>query len=325
MSERVSPAVIGAFVVGAFAILVASIMVVGSGKLFKKTTLFVCMFQGDVNGLKIGAPVKFKGVQVGSVTDIRLVLSPKEGQLKENMPGIWLPVIIEIDRAMLAGRGGTGRAITRAGMDEFIKRGLRAQLSVESFLTGLLYVDLDLHPNAPLDLALEQGGELREIPTIPTTLESVQRQAGDALAKFQQIDFNALAVSITEAANSIKSLTSSPQLMATLSSLKDATANLNTTITDMRSTINNINGHIDPLVGSLQRNSVEVDATLKQTRASLIEVQSALDPDSPMAVHLNQALEQLTETMRIVGEFVDYMQRNPSAPLRGKYVPEKDR
>ena len=50
-----------------------------------------------------------------------------------------------------------------------------------------------------------------------------------------------------------------------------------------------------------------------------------LDPDSPMAVHLNQALEQLSETTQIVGEFVDYLQRNPSAVVRGKYVPAKDR
>jgi len=324
MSKKISPTIIGAFVVSALAILLASIMVVGSGKLFKRSTLFVCMFQGDVNGLKIGAPVKFKGVQIGSVTDIKLVLSPKEGRLKQDKTGIWLPVIVEIDRTMLIGRGGTGRALTQAGMDEMINRGMRAQLNVESFLTGLLYVDLDLHPNAPLDLVLQPGGKLREIPTVPTTLESVQRQAGEALAKFQQIDFKALADSITKAANSIENLTNSPQLRATLSSLKDAAANLNVTITTTRGTMNNINGHIDPLMTSLQRNSAEVDATLKQTRAILVLAGAALDPDSPMAVHLDQTLEQLTETTRTLGEFVDYLQRNPSALVRGKYVPATD-
>ena len=252
MSKQFSPTAIGSFVVGSFALLLPAIVVVGSGKLFQKPVQFICFFHGDVNGLKVGAPVKFRGVQIGSVTDIKLVLSPKEGQLKQDKTGIWLPVIIEIDRTMLIGRGGTGEALTQIGMNAMIQRGMRAQLSVESFLTGLLYVDLDLHPNAPLDLALQPGGQLREIPTIPTTLESVQRQAGEALAKFQQIDFKALAVSITEAANSIKTLSSSPQLMATLNSLKDAAANMNVTITAMRGTINNINGHIDPLMASLR-------------------------------------------------------------------------
>ena len=50
------------FVVGSFALAIAAIVVVGSGSLFKKPLQFVCMFQGNVNGLRIGAPVKFKGV-----------------------------------------------------------------------------------------------------------------------------------------------------------------------------------------------------------------------------------------------------------------------
>ena len=79
-------------------------------------------------------------------------------------------------------------------------------------------------------------------------MEAVQKQATEALAKFEQIDFKALAVSITDAANSIRALTSSPELKATLDSLKQTTANLNTTIIAIRATINNANAKIDPLV-----------------------------------------------------------------------------
>ena len=61
MSKRFSPAVIGAFVVGALAVLITAIMVVGSGKLFQKQYEFVCMFEGNLNGLKVGAPVKYSG------------------------------------------------------------------------------------------------------------------------------------------------------------------------------------------------------------------------------------------------------------------------
>jgi len=325
MTKRVSSAVIGAFVVGSFAVLVAAIMVVGSGQLFKKPLLFVCMFQGDLNGLKIGAPVKFRGVQIGSVAAIRLALTPDEGRLKENATGFWLPVIVEIERSQILARGGTGAALGGRGLEDMIRRGLRAQLNVESLLTGLLYIDLDLHPNAPLNLALEPGGRYREIPTIPTTLESVQKQATEAFAKFEQIDFKALAISITEVANSIKSLTSSPKVQATLDSLKDVTANLNTTIVSIRGTIDRVNSRLDPLMASFQKNSAEVNATLAQARAALVQLQSALDPEAPLAIRLNETLDQLTETTRSMGAFTDYLQRNPSALVRGKYIPDKDR
>jgi hypothetical protein len=65
MAKRVSPTAIGVFVVASFALVVAALIVVGSGNLFRKPLQFICVFQGDVNGLKVGAPVKFKGVQIG--------------------------------------------------------------------------------------------------------------------------------------------------------------------------------------------------------------------------------------------------------------------
>jgi paraquat-inducible protein B len=324
MAKRVSPAVIGAFVVSSFVVMVAALVVVVSGRLFIKPLTFVCMFQGDLNGLKVGAPVKFRGVQIGSVAAIKLFLSPEEGRLRPSITQLWLPVIIELDPALITSRGGTGAALKQTGFEDAIKRGARAQLNVESLLTGLLYIDLDIRPNTPLNIVLEPGGRYREIPTVPTTMEAVQKQATEALAKFEQIDFKALAVSITDAANSIRALTGSPELKATIESLKQTAANLNTTIVAIRATINNANAKIDPLVSSLQKNSQEVNSTLAQTRTALDDLQSTLDPDSPLAVHLNETLDQLTETTRSIGAFTDYLQHNPSSLIRGRYVPAKD-
>ena len=88
MSKRFSTTAIGAFVVGSFALLVAAIVVVGSGKMFQKPVQFVCFFPGDVNGLKVGAPVKFRGVQIGSVASIRLILPPDQGTVRSDLKGI---------------------------------------------------------------------------------------------------------------------------------------------------------------------------------------------------------------------------------------------
>ena len=326
MSTRVSPAVIGAFVVGALAVLITAIMVVGSGKLFQQQYRFVCMFAGNLNGLKVGAPVKYSGVEIGSVASIRLALSPDEGRLK---PGFakynWLPVIIVIDRSRITRRGGTGVQLSEEGFQNALNSGLRAQLNVESILTGLLYVALDLHPNAPLNLVLEPGGAYREIPTIPTMLESVQKQVMDGLEKLNQIDFRGLVASVDNAADSISNLANSPNLNAALVGLQQSTEQLDKTLNAVRLTINNINDHVDPLGAGLQKNSRELSQTLAQTQATLLDVRGLLDPDSPTVVNLNQALQQLTQTTRSLNSFTDYLERNPSAPIRGAYVPAKDR
>lgn len=326
MGKRISPSAIGIFVVGSFALVIAAIIVVGSGSLFKKPHRFVCMFPGDVNGLKIGAPVKYKGVQIGTVEEIKIALAPGEGEERPGITDIRLPVIIGIERELITQRGGTGAALSKEGFDTMIARGLRAQLEAESLLTGLLYVDLDLHPNAPLTLVLVPGsGSLTEIPTVPTTMAAIQKQATDAIAKLDKIDFDGLVNSITQAANSIKEITSDPALKATLASLKTTVVNLDKTLTSVRAAVDNVNGEIDPLVASLRKSSDEANATMKDTRATLVELRGTLEPDSPLSVHLNEALDQLADTTRSVDELTNYLQRNPAALIRGKYVPEKDR
>jgi paraquat-inducible protein B len=323
MSKRVSPAVIGAFVVASFAILVVALIVVGSGKMFTRPIRFICMFQGNLNGLKIGAPVKVRGVQIGTVAMIELRLLPSQGRMKPGVRGLRLPVIIDVDRSQLLARGGTGAALEQSGFDDMIKQGMRAQLATESLLTGLLYIDLDVHPTAPINLALEPGGPYREIPTVQTGLEQLQERLTHALDKFEKIDFQALVVSITDAANSIKTLTGSPELKVTMESLKGTIANLNQAINSARALINNANSQVGPLVADIRESSDEANKTMKDTRAALVGLQQTLDPNAPLAVRLNRALDSLTETSQSLGEFTDYLQRNPGALVRGRYVPEK--
>jgi paraquat-inducible protein B len=293
--------------------------------MFTKPVRFICMFQGNLNGLKVGAPVKVRGVQIGTVASIELRLLPSQGQQRPDVKELRLPVIVDLDGSQLLARGGTGAALGEAGFEDFIKRGMRAQLEVESLLTGLLYVDLDLHPGAPMNLALEPGGPYREIPTVKTDLAQLQERLTQALEKFEKIDFQALVVSITDAANSIKTLTGSPELKATLESLKGTIANLNQAVVSARALINNANSQVGPLVADIQEASDEADKPMKDTRAALVGLQQTLDPNAPLAVRLNQALDSLTETSRSIGELSDYLQRNPGALIRGRYVPDKDK
>jgi len=326
MGKRISPAAIGMFVVGSFALVIIAIVVVGSGGLLKKPVRFVCMFQGNVNGLRVGAPVKFKGVQIGTVEQIKLVLSPSEGILKSGITDMHLPVIIGIDREMITQRGATGMALSPGGFESMISRGLSAQLEAESLLTGLLYVDLDLRPNSQPNLSLVPGGGgLREIPTVPTTMEAIQQHATEAIAKLDTIDLNGLVNSFIQAANSIKEMTADPAIHRTLESLPRTLASLDKTLTSMRAAIENINQEVDPMSASFHKSSEELNATMKDTRATLLQLQAMLDSDSPLAVNLNQALGQFSDTAQAIEQLTDYMQRNPAALIRGKYVPEKDR
>ena len=321
MARRPNPTAVGAFVVLSLILIAAAILLFGSQRFFRKHYEFVCFFEGDLNGLKIGAPVKFRGVPIGTVTRIRLGLDPDEGTVRAGVTGLHLPVVFELDENQLVSKGMTAGMLEPATLNQLINRGLRAQLNIESILTGLLYIDIDLHPDTPKNLVLEPGsGRRQEIPTIPTTIEQVQQSALRALAKLDQIDFAAMAHSITAASDSIKEFARSQSLKDAINSLTITAASLNGAAVAIRAAANNVNTKIDPLAASLKRTSDDADTTMKQVKLAIGDVQTTLAPDSPVTYQLKTTLKDMSEASRSIRELADYLQRNPSALVRGKYI-----
>ena len=89
MAKQTSKTLIGGFVVGAVALIVAGVLIFGSGQFFQESYKYVLYFRGSLKGLSVGAPVLFQGVQVGSVTDISLETDTEDMTLQ-------IPVTIEI-------------------------------------------------------------------------------------------------------------------------------------------------------------------------------------------------------------------------------------
>ncbi len=322
MAKRVSSTAIGMFVVGSLALILVALAVLGSGRLFRRPHRFVCFFQGSLNGLKVGAPVKVRGVEIGTVEKIMLRLPPSYGTVNPQLPPE-LPVIIDVDEAQLKKQGGTGEALKPGELDALIKRGLRAQLNMESLLTGILFVDIDFRPGTPLTLVLEPGSRIREVPTIPTDLAQVQKSAMTALAHLEKVDFVALAQSITDAANAARDLASSPDLKATLGALKEDAGDLNPILDSIRHFSNELNANTGPLMASLRKTSDQADLTLVQVSSTMSALQMSVAPDSPLAYRLNATLDNLSGASDAIRELADYLQRNPSALVRGKYVSDR--
>lgn len=322
MAKRVSSAAIGMFVVGSLALIVVALAVLGSGRLFRRPHEFVCFFQGSLNGLKVGAPVKFRGVEIGTVEKIMLRLPAAYGKVNPQVPPE-LPVIVEVDEAQLKRQGGTGEALKPGELEDLIKRGLRAQLSMESILTGILYIDLVFQPDTPVTLVLEPGARIREVPTIPTEFAQIQKSAVSALAHLEKVDFVALARSVTDAANATRDLLGSPDLKTTLAELNQDARDLNATLDSIRNLSNGLNTSSGPLIASLKKASDQANLTLVQVSSTMATFQTSIAPDSPLAYRVDAALQDLSSASNAIRELADYLQRNPSALVRGKYVSDE--
>lgn len=319
MRSKANPAIIGAFVVGAVALAVTGVLVFGSGRLFTRSTKAVCFFTGDVMGLNVGAPVKFKGVDVGSVAEVRLRIPEGPGALTAEAirEGFRMPVIIEIDNDKVS-EGGSARAIDREGLQQLIGLGLRAQLVSQSFVTGLLLVQLDFHPEVEPTFVLPPDSRLLEIPTVPTSLQKVQAAAQAVIRKLDQLDLDRLVKSTSEAIDGIKTVVRSPGLQRAVDALPDTLANLNQTVTSFREVAVRFNGEQGPVLQSLRGASDKTGAALEEARTTLVTLERLVAPNAPLAVDLATALREVSAAARSVRLLADFLERNPSAIVRGR-------
>jgi paraquat-inducible protein B len=342
MAKRVSSTAIGGFVVASLTLAAVVGVILGSGQLFRKPHLYICMFEGNLSGLKVGAAVKVRGVQVGTVKQISLNLHSGDGELRQiSTAQSPMPVILELDEREFTAKGGTAQSLNPDQFDRLRKQGLRAQLNMESLLTGLLYVDLNFQPNTPLHLYIKSGtSAYPEIPTIPTEMEQIQENATKTLAKLETIDLNGLVVSITGAGVSVKQLAadpelhqaiasldqiiSDPDLKASVHKLDETLENANQAVISVKNTVNQTGARIDPLIASFERSSNDLQAALVQARSTLASAQLLASPGSPMTHKLDLTLEELSDASRSVHDLAEYLQRNPSALIRGKYVRDND-
>lgn len=339
MSKPVNPAVIGGFTVGALVLLVLALLLFGAGKQFNSSTLpFVVFFDSSLNGLSVGAPVKMQGVQIGSVKEISLLFDQKRNKL-------YKPVVIEIQRGTLNRSGDSvfEQAETdeqrRANLDKMVAIGFRARLEMQSLLTGLLYVDLDVHPDkAPMFAGLDYQG-LLEIPGVPTTTDELKNTAEEFAKKIRAMPLDQIVADFADSLREIKTLLASEDLKKsqvalanTLQGLEKSTNTLNknlepllkqtsTTVTDAdallketQTLIKQIQQALPQLFANTDKTLVTATSALKQAENSLQQVGEAVGPES----ELTDTLQAFKETARVVRDLADYLERHPEALLSGK-------
>jgi paraquat-inducible protein B len=293
-------------------------MVFGTGRFFHPRYDFVCFFDGSLNGLKPGAAVKFRGVQIGTVIAIKIRITGQPQFTKSAAKTAELPVFIELDQSQIVNLGADTNVADAEALKTLISRGLRAQLQTESILTGLLYVDLDFHEDARPHFVLPPDSGYREIPTVPTSLQQLQEKAFSALARLDQIDFAGLINAMTAAAQATHDFIGSPDLKEAVVQLRETASGLKTTVASIGRTTDHLDAQLDPLIASLKKTSDQANVTLASAQTTLTALNGTLDPDSPLGYQVIHALENMSEASRAVTTLADYLQRNPSALIRGK-------
>ncbi len=312
MAKQANRMMIGVFVVIAVILMAASLVVFGSGKFFKKTVKCMLYFDESVKGLNVGAPVLFQGVQIGSVVSIVLQVDPAKLQ-------VHIPVIIEFEPEKFKVRAEDRKTPRdpRKNIAKLIDRGLRAQLSMQSFITGQLLIELDFHPGTPVSLkGLDK--DYIEIPTVPST--------GERLAKtLDKLDLEGLKKNLESTLAGVERFINSPDMTATLRALKD-------TLQDASKLVTRVERQVDPLADHLKKSVKDLGKLARNADAKLGPLETGLDKtmssargiiseDSPLLFELQNTLKEISAMSRSFRQLADYLEQHPETIIRGKGSP----
>ncbi len=333
MSKPANKTMIGAFVVGAVVLAVTAVVLFGSGKFFRKTEPWLTFFQGSVKGLNIGSPVVFRGVQVGQVTDI--IVGFDATQL-----AVLIPVFFEIDPEKFKDIGDSSQKSDREMHRALIERGLRAQLQMQSLVTGQLLINIDFYPDTPAQLiGIDQFRdkmpleEWWEIPSVATPLQELEKALGE-------LNIKEITEDIRKAMDGIAKLASSPDLHEGISILKN-------TLLDVQKLARNLDSKVEPLTTSLDQTLVEARAGIgdarklmnEQAPALVSKIKKAAESATTALDHANTtlksiedltkegtqlrhevsaALTEIAAASRSVRVLADFIEQHPDAIIRGR-------
>jgi len=355
MGSKISPTVIGAFVIGAILCMVAGVLLFGGGKFFKEKLPYVMFFDSDVQGLNVGAPVIFRGVQIGQVTDIDAIANPQTYD-------VVIRVEVELVRGVIqVGIEGQRFQDHREAIQRLIEKGGRASLRMQSFVTGLLYVALDFHPDTPIKL-LGLDPKHTELPTIPSDMDQLKATLQEALGELKKVPLEALFSEVLGTLKRANSLLDVPELRQALVSLHDVVAaaerllrnadgqvsplgnkfggaadaarvtleTARTVLADAQKLLRNVDGHVTPLAGNANDTLTAARGTLSQANKSMVKLTDAVSPalkqaeltlggtDGMLPRDLSQTLKALEDAAKSIRALAEALQRHPESLLRGR-------
>jgi paraquat-inducible protein B len=256
---------------------------------FTQKVPYLVYFDGSVRGLRAGAPVEFRGMRIGSVTNVALEVDPQTESVR-------IPVTLGIEPQRISMPSGEAEPEPYTTMAALVERGLRAQLKSGNLLTGELLVDLDFHPDAAA-AELDMSGQYPQIPSVPTQLEVLTSSITGLLNQLAALPLGDLVADVQRTVQSVEALMTSPDTTQAITAL---TASANS----LQSLVAKLDGRLDPLMG--------------QAQSTLASANSLIGQNSQLRYDIEDLLRELTNAARSIRLFADYLERHPEALIRGR-------
>ena len=312
---RAQPRLIGLFVLGALILGLAAIAAMSARRLFAEYRTYVVFFPYAVGGLKAGAPVTFRQVQVGHVRDVDLVFTGEE--FKDS----WIMAIIEVRRNAL--RNPEGKAAEQPDAElarVMIEAGLRASVRSSSLIAGQRSVDLDFQPEQKPRLSGITTPD-PEIPSAPTGMEVLNERVEATLRKISEVPVDEVLLQLDTTLEALHKVLDRGDVPGTLARVRTSLDAATKTLSTAEKAI----AHVEGLSGQAKVTLTSVDETMKGLQKTLdrldktlVTVDRNVEGTGDLRVEAARAIEEMNELMKSLRALVETLQQRPETLLRGK-------
>lgn len=319
---------------GAILLGVIALFSFGGVNFFSKPERFVVYFNESIHGLDEGSPVKLRGVRIGRVVGMKVRAIPSRSA---DEPRSVVAVVCELSRDVVANASGEPVDVSDRGeLQHLVDEGLRAQLGVIGYATGLLYVELDFYnpktyPARPREGA---GADYLELPAVPSKSAEFLRSLEEILSDVKRIDFAELGAQIegllvdtrrqinaadlgrvarewADAGKAISGFVESPEAKQLLANAASASARLDYLLADLEKSVGPSGDQLN-LVLSEARTALADFTETATIMKRFINAQQNLGDDA------SKAFVRIGDAASAVARLADFLERNPNALLSGR-------
>lgn len=294
MMHKANPAVIGGFVVGAVVLVILGIFLLSSGNFLQEKLTYVLYFNGSVEGLYSGAPVNFRGVKVGTVSDIAVEFDIDNAEYSARTP-----VYIQLTTGGIREVGVPLDSAPDAQqvMDLLVERGLRATLKSQSLVTGQLAVELDFHRGTPVRLK-GFSKDVPELPTIQSDFEAITATATKTAKRIGELpieelvaQFQAVATGLGHILQDLETANLAKTIEATLTAVQNNAV-------ELRQLFQTLNREVPPLATDLRATAVAVHRVIEQDLATALQaLTGTLQESGTLVQQLNRRVGPLSASV----------------------------
>ncbi|MEE9194190.1 MAG: MlaD family protein [Thermodesulfobacteriota bacterium] len=310
MSSKANNFKIGLFILIGMIVTVIGIILFGGGKFFREKYTIETYFDQSVQGLDVGAPLIFYGVQIGDVNDIHFVFN----DYKTNKQYVLVRANIYPDLV----RGGGGRRLADKYDDigvflkELVKNGLRLELASQG-ITGVAFLNMVYsEPDKFPAFDIEWKPEYPYIPSKPGTI-TIITEAIENLS----VDMDKLVLELRESVKDANIAKISTDLDKLLNNLDRTSMNINTILESEE--VGSSLKHLSNTLANIDKSTTNLPQTLSELSKIMLNIKRLTLRQQQ---DIDNILENITATTQNLTEMLDTGKRQPSWILFGNPPPK---